>query len=287
MAKIQVPNDFGPAGALEWFSNWRGVANEPELEITFSDTASFDDAHSLVRPAVLALIASSVAARGARGLLTTVNPVGARVHPLTFAIAGLVKLGRGGAGLAYGLPDKPTYTLRQISTMRDAHELAEKAGNGLELQAPDLSPSVVRMARFVFEELGANVVQHSLAPSTGFGLVHADPTARRFDLAFADCGVGFLTSLQRNPELKGRLHDDAEALQVAINPRITGASNPRTNMGVGLKLLTDFSDLLGGDLWIASGSALLQRRSTAGQRTNVIRSIPEWRGAWICIEAPI
>ena len=56
-------------------------------------------------------------------------------------------------------------------------------------------------------------------------------------------------------------------------------------MGWGLKALVDLSDLLNAELYIASGSALLTRRSSAGQRTNVIREIPEWRGCWIALEA--
>lgn len=166
-------------------------------------------------------------------------------------------------------------------------KLADNAAEALETQLPSISPSVVRMTRFVYEELGANVVQHSGNSETGFGFVEVVPHAKRLQLAFADAGVGFSASLQRNPELAGRIDDDAAALQLALNPRITGTSAPRTNMGVGMKLLVDFSDLLSGDLWIASGSAMLQRTTTAGQRVNTIRSVPPWHGAWICLDAPL
>ena len=141
------------------------------------------------------------------------------------------------------------------------------------------------MVRFVFEELGANVVQHSEAPRTGAGSIAIDDAQHRFELAFADCGIGFLASLQKNPELAGRIADDAEALQLALTPRVSGTGASRSNMGWGLKALVDLSDLLDGDLHIASGSAMLTRRTRAGQRTNAIRAIPPWQGTWICLEA--
>lgn len=80
------------------------------------------------------------------------------------------------------------------------------------------------MARFVVQELAANVVQHSGRPETGFGLVQADLASSRLEIAFADAGVGFRESLSRNPELDGRIEDDAQALQIALAPRITGSA---------------------------------------------------------------
>jgi len=62
---------------------------------------------------------------------------------------------------------------------------------------------------------------------------------------------------------------------------------PRANMGVGLKALVDFSDLLSGDLWIVSGSAMIRRVTLAGQRTSVISAIPPWEGSWIVLDAAV
>jgi hypothetical protein len=175
--------------------------------------------------------------------------------------------------------------LQPIGDLRTAREMADKVADAMTAEVPPPSPSIVRIARFVFEELGAFVVQHSGRPETGYGFATIDPTRHRLELAFADAGIGFRASLERNPELEGRVSDDGEALQLTLSPRITGTSAPRMNMGIGLKTLTDFSDLLGGDLWIASGAAMLQRRTTAGQRTNAISSIAPWRGSWISLEA--
>ncbi|MBI3846093.1 MAG: hypothetical protein HY292_15780 [Planctomycetes bacterium] len=99
--------------------------------------------------------------------------------------------------------------------------------------------------------------------------------------------MGFLTSLQRNHEFAGRIADDAEALQLAVEQGVTGTEGKR-NMGIGLSLLRTFADQLGGDLWIASGGALLHRRTVSGtQRASTISSITPWQGAWVCLDAPV
>jgi hypothetical protein len=162
-----------------------------------------------------------------------------------------------------------------------------RASERLVERAPTLSPSIVRMTRFVFEELGANVVQHSRRPDTGFGFAEARPELSRLQIAFANRGVGFRTSLSANPELQGRLDDDGMAIQLAVTPRISGSSDPRSNMGLGLKMLVDFSDALGADLYIASGEALLRRRTLGGEREDVVTTIPRWQGSWICLDAPL
>jgi anti-sigma regulatory factor (Ser/Thr protein kinase) len=141
------------------------------------------------------------------------------------------------------------------------------------------------MARFLFEELGVNIVQHSEAPETGFGLLQSFPHLGTLELAFADRGIGFLASLQKNPELAGRIEDEGEALQLALGKGLTGTSAPRRKMGMGLGLLQDFSDRLGGELWIAFGSALLRRRTVAGVRSTTVHANGAWPGSWICLEA--
>ena len=181
-------------------------------------------------------------------------------------------------------PDRHS-VLTPITSLPLARAAAEAVERSLHKRFPEISPSVLRMTRSVFEELGANVVDHTGAPETGFGWADVQLTSRRLHLAFADSGIGFSSSLQRNPELAGRVADDAEALQLALTPRVSGTGPSRKNMGWGLKTLVDLSDLLDGDLHIASGSAMLLRRTRAGQRTNAIRAIPPWQGAWICLEA--
>lgn len=273
MAKFRIEGTGEPSSMPAWFESWSSVAHERDLTFVLPKQR--------LNAAALVLLGAMASSRRRNGLESSTEGDVAE-NPLAHLVicadsASTQGLGAGGA----------VELLRPIESLRTAREMADKIADAMTELVPSLSPSIVRMARFVFEELGANVVQHSGRPETGYGFVKVDPSRRRLELAFADCGVGFRTSLQRNSELEGRVSDDAEALQLALSPRITGTQSPRTNMGIGLKTLTDFSDLLGGDLWLASGSAMLQRKTTAGQRTNVIRSIPPWQGTWICLDAPV
>jgi hypothetical protein len=273
MVEFEIDAPLDPGSAPQWFGRWSALADVPEL--TFVLPKKSLHAFELV------LIGALAADRRRRHLESRVD-AGSTNNPLAQLLirASSASTRSAGAGGELAL-------LRPVTDLRTARLLADVAADALSEVNPPLSPSIVRMTRFVFEELGANVIQHSGRPETGYGFVAVDPSRRRLELAFADCGTGFRASLQRNPELEGRVSDDAEALQLALSPRISGTSSPRTNMGVGLKLLVDFSDLMGGDLWLASGSAMLQRKSTAGQRTNLIRTIAPWRGSWICLDAPL
>jgi hypothetical protein len=275
MVDLAIPAAAQPRDVATLFEAWALAKDQAQLELLLPPQP--------LHAWTIVLLGAMAADRRERGLATKVSlPEASSLrHVLsTFAAKG--------SGPAHVDPSHGFLELLQpIRDLKAARAMSDKAGEALERVIPPASPSIARMARFVFEELGANVVQHSGRPETGFGFTSVEASDRRLELAFADAGVGFRASLQRNPELEGRVSDDAEALQLALNARITGTSAPRTNMGIGLKTLTDFSDLLGGELWIASGSALLQRRTTAGQRTNVVRSIAPWPGTWISLDAPL
>jgi hypothetical protein len=231
-------------------------------------------------PGVVVAIAAGMASRKQRGLETSLKDQRRQPDLWLARSAGFHSTSSSGPAGAFD-------SFRAISSHREAQDLAEFAGQELASHELGVSPSVRRMARFVFEELGVNIVDHSEASTTGFGRIQTDPELRRLQLAFADCGVGFRTSLQRNPELQGRVEDDAQALQLAITPRLSGAGPVRTNMGIGLGQLIAFSDLLEGDLWIASKTAALHRASVVGRRVNTLRAIAEWPGTWICLDAPL
>jgi hypothetical protein len=250
--ELQVPADLGPSKAGEWFRAWGAEARSRELRLVLPDA-------SALGPTARVLLAAGLAARAREGLGTELRgPEEARQ-----ALAGL----------------------RPVSDLRAAREQADERARELERELEGVAPSPLRMARFVFEELGANVVQHSGAPATGFGQLQAHPGTRSIELAFADAGAGFLASLQRNPEFAGRIQEEGEALQLALGKGVSGTGAPRRNMGIGLGLLQDFADRVGGELWIASGSALLRRRAAAGVPTNTVHAVPAWPGSWICLQA--
>lgn len=284
MERLELPKTLEAGTLPEWLGIWAGVQDARSLSIEIPADAFF-------RPIAVATLAANVADRSARGLVTRLEtsdtqssvwrylqridffrslgvdtPDSFERHPPDGRFAPLI-----------GLIDLPT-----------ARKHAEALSECMERQLPDLPPSPARMARFVMEELGANIVQHSGKPQTGFGLAQAFPNLGRFEIAFADRGVGISASLQRNPEFAGRIHGDAEALQLALATGVSGSGDPRRNMGIGLKLLSSFSDHLGADLWIASGNAVLQRRNSVGAgRVTTVQAVPHWHGTWICLDSPI
>lgn len=273
MAEFRIEDSSQPSSVPAWFGQWSSVSAERDLAFVLPTES--------LHASALVLLGAMVSSRRQRGLENRVagdeqdNPLARH----------LIKTGS--VAVRNAGPSGALELVRAIPDRRTARQVAEEVAEAMTELAPAVSPSTLRMARFVFEELGCNVFDHSGRPDTGYGSVKVDAARRRLELAFADCGVGFRASLQRNPELEGRVSDDAEALQLALYPRITGTSTPRTIMGIGLKTLTVFSDWLGGDLWLASSTALLQRRTTAGQRINVMRTIPAWQGSWLCLDAPI
>lgn len=249
-AQLSVPLPFGPDRAPSWFEAFGSAAGVDQLRLEPTPGAE-------LRPTGEALLSAASAERELAGLSTVL-----------------------GGDLEHRLASRTP-----IVDARTARELAEASAERLEREHAELAPSVVRMARFVFEELGVNVVQHSGRSSTGFGSLRVHDG--RLEIAFADRGVGFLASLQRNPELEGRIADEGEALQLALGKGLTGTSGARRNMGLGLGLLQDFADRLEGDLHLASDGALLRRRTLAGVRTTTVQPCPAWRGSWICLDAPL
>ncbi len=273
MIEVEFPRGDTAAAAIEWFKTWSRVRDEAELSIRATS--------ALERVSPTVLLAACASARQERKLSTRFELDGEWQSWNSFHAGDSIHSVQTVRERPRSLLFVHTYDLAS------ARRAADMVADALHARSPAFSPSVVRMVRFVFEELGANVVQHSGAPRTGLGWADVDASGKRFALAFADCGVGFRASLQRNPDLTGRIADDAEALQLALTPRISGTASTRSNMGWGLKALVDMSDLLDAELRIASGAAMLTRKTSAAQRTNVIREIPPWQGCWIAVEATL
>lgn len=276
-----LPTSFGASRAAAWVAEWNDVCAEQELTLRLPSGA-------FLRPTGIVLLASGIARRQQAGLRTRlISDVGAE--------SSFQYLQRIDFFSALGVEMHETVqrhdsqgrfvTLKRITDEATAHALAETSAACLQAVLGGGPSSPLRMARFVFEELGVNIVQHSEAPDTGFGVLQS--LGDRIEIAFADSGIGFLASLQKNPEFAGRVEEEAEALQLAVGKGVTGTSAPRHNMGWGLALLQDFADRMDGDLWVASGTAVLRRRTLAGVRTTTVHPSAPWRGSWICLDAPL
>lgn len=282
-SRITVPLRLSPAAVVDWFPTWNAAANQPDLTIEGLDRA-------WIEPAGITALAAGCAARSAAGLIT-------RIEIADEHSAAISYLRRMDFFHVLGIEHVPTparlpaggrfVELRAILSEEAAERTARACEELLRAQLPRLASSLRRYARNVIEELGVNILQHSGAPGTGFAMAQAwGGDAPRFQIAAADAGVGFLASLQRNLEFAGRIEEDGDALQLALTKGLT-STDGSNNSGFGLEMLRSLADVLGAELRIASGSALLIRRSIAGQRTTVIRSVGPWRGSWISLDAPL
>jgi hypothetical protein len=136
--RLTVPYPFDLTAVSAWLGSVASVRAAPSLDV---------DCGARPDPGTAVLVASQKAARDRAGLRTTVN-------------------GDGATTLQELLP---------IVTLRHARRTADALGDVLERELPAAAPSVLRAARFVIEELGANIVQHSGVADTGFGTVRAWP----------------------------------------------------------------------------------------------------------------
>lgn len=281
-SQIRIPGSFGASDACSWFESWQTVRDAQDVHLLLPGSA-------FLRPAGIVLLAAGIADRRERRLRTrlTTDLPGCDAYRYLQQVNFFSELGVGLEEVFERHDSTGRFVpLRRIADLGVARSIADQTATVLESRLPDVGPSPLRMSRFILEELGANIVQHSSRPATGFGMAQAFPNARSIEIAFADAGVGFLSSLQRNPEFAGRVADEAEALQLALSRGLTSRAEGRSNMGMGLDLLVTFADLLDGDLRAASGDALLHRRTVAGrERVNTVRRTAGWKGSWICLEA--
>jgi len=276
---LPLPLVFDPRAVAGWLAERECVPTEAELVLLVRSGTR-------IEPAGIVLLASEISRRTEER----------RATALEFE-SGTESVVRDLADLSFfeelGLPDprpgrapERSVPLRRITDLATARHLADRTRDLLENEQPDLAPSPVRAAQFVFEELGANIVQHSGRPSTGFGLARAVADRGQLQVAFADAGIGYWRSLASNPEFETRIGGHAEAIRLALQRRVTRGG--RGNMGLGLHLFAELAERLRGEAWIASGDALLER-SYRDASAPVERSLPveTWNGAWICLEVPL
>lgn len=279
--RFEIPAAVGPRQAATWFAAWSEVKDALELSLVLTPKTSLE-------PAGLTWLASGIAARSQAGLATRFELDASADNARYLERIDFFRV------LGIDAPEALVRTsaagrfveLRRIETEQIAETIAHDTVERIRAQVDGLPSSVRRAAKFILEELGVNIVQHSRAPRTGFGLAEVSPQNRSLQISFCDAGIGFLASVRRHPEFGGRVDDEGDALQLAIKDGVS-FSESGANMGVGLGFLRSFSDQLNAELWIASGDSLLHRQTVNGQRLTRVRITPPWSGAWVCLEAPL
>ena len=148
--------------------------------------------------------------------------------------------------------------LRRFETEQDVDDIANEALEHLSAQdlgAPNLRPIVAE----TFAELGSNAVQHSNSTIHSYGMIqyYEWESGARFACIVADGGIGIRRSLERNPSLQGRVYYDWDAIELAMQERVSGTGIP--TRGIGLYAIAEDMRKPGHQFLIHSGIGLVRQ----------------------------
>jgi hypothetical protein len=132
-------------------------------------------------------------------------------------------------------------------------------------------------ALHAFLEIVNNVFHHAQSPTHAIICAQSYPWLRCVELAVVDTGRGIAASLGQNPELAGRFTSAAEAIELAVQPRVTG--RPEHNSGEGLFFSLEFVKANRGQACVYSQDGALWLR---GARM-VAQPGPFWPGTWVSL----
>ncbi len=151
----------------------------------------------------------------------------------------------------------------RFSTEMEANALADDALEVLSetgIGAANLYPMISE----TYGELTANGVQHSESEVGAYGLIRfhdSSEIGRRFVCVVADGGIGIRRSLERNPEHRGKVSNDWEAIELALGELVTGTGS--SHRGIGLFGVSEDMRLGGGSLLIHSCQGVLRLKENA------------------------
>jgi len=124
-------------------------------------------------------------------------------------------------------------------------------------------------------EIVNNVFHHAHSPTQAVMCAQLYAHLRRVELAVVDSGRGIRASLGQNPKLAGQFATAAEAIELAVQPRVTG--RPDYNTGEGLFFTLEFVKANRGDACVHSHDGALRVR--AGEVS--VQTTPFWPGTWV------
>ena len=111
------------------------------------------------------------------------------------------------------------------------------------------------------EDLARNVFHHARTPHGAHWAASIDRKSRLVRIGVADCGRGIADDIRSSFRDSTAL-DDATAVAMALEPRVSGSTQPGTNMGVGLHVVRHLALAGHGKFW------LLTRRIRAVSSTD-------------------
>jgi hypothetical protein len=130
-------------------------------------------------------------------------------------------------------------------------------------------------SHYAFLEIVNNVFHHAHSPTHAIICAQSYQKLQQVELAVVDSGRGIPSSLGQNPRLTNRFSTAAEAIELAVQPRVTG--RPDHNTGEGLFFTLEFIKANGGDACLHSQDGLYCIR---GGRVGV-EAAPFWPGTCV------
>jgi hypothetical protein len=145
---------------------------------------------------------------------------------------------------------------------RGAEDLATRVWEVVNDQDPDAA-AIMHMS---LSAMGENVIEHSRS-SRGYAAAQKTHGGTVFRFAVADAGRGFARALRRH-----KPRDDAHALQIALEPGVSGIDEE--TRGYGLTELRDTVKGMGGILRLRSGRGQFVVFAESASETVFQNSVP-------------
>ena len=123
--------------------------------------------------------------------------------------------------------------IQRLDTQSDVERVADEALESLSDQNLGAANRRTLVAE-TFTELAGNAVEHGESPVGSYGMIqHYDwQEGPRFLCVVADGGIGIRESLMRNAELRDRIGHDWDAIDLAMQERMTGTGHPHRGKGL-------------------------------------------------------
>ena len=152
--------------------------------------------------------------------------------------------------------------LTRLSAISQVEELGEAIVEYL-MQSNISSANVYDHINMVFAELANNAVEHADSSIGAYGYVqyYAFEGQPRFVCTIADGGIGIRSSLQKNPDHVGKVQNDWQAIEYALQENISVHGDTR---GLGLSHIVELVLPPNRELSISSGLAFGHRDGRAG-----------------------
>lgn len=176
--------------------------------------------------------------------------------------------------------------IRNLRDQCETPEAAKQIVQCLEVA----SGASANTIKYALSEIMDNALQHAASATGTYVAAQLFPRRDCVNAVIVDTGIGIRRHLAGHPQYRG-LHDDLEALRIALTPNVTGTYIPdraearmdyaNENQGIGLSVTDQIAKRSGrGVIYVWSGHALY--RSNAG-----VEEMPvSWPGTVVFLHLP-